>query len=364
MLFTFLRRVFKGRKGPAGGIAQSRRAIALLALYLATIGALHIAAMMSFEGLSLGDAAWLTMTTVTTVGYGDVSAATALGRVSTVVLVYIGGIFALAKGAGDYFDYRASKRLDMIRGRWRWNLQDHVLLINAPATGAELYFETLVRELRATDWGAGRDVLILTEEWPEGLPASLQRLGVVHVHASGDTEDGLVAADAREAAAIIVLARDAGLQSDGITFGIVHRLGTMGRDGPVLAECVDDRNRERISQAGASAVLRPMRGYPEMMVRAVIAPGSEQIIVDLFTSGGDECVRYDVAIQGVSWGALAAALIGKGIGTPIAYADAATGAIESNPLAERAVDARAIYLLVKEGHGTSIDDVRSVAAAL
>ena len=363
MIFAFLRRVL-GRKTTASDGTQSRRAMILLVFYLAAIGTLHIAAMITFEGLSLGDAAWLTMTTVTTVGYGDISAASAAGRVSTVVLLYIGGIFALAKGAGDYFDYRAAKRLDKIQGRWRWNLQDHVLLINAPATGADLYFETLVRELRATEWGGKRDVLILTEEWPDGLPASLQRLDVVHVHGSGATENGLEAADAARAEVVIVLAREADVQSDGVTFDIVHRLGALGRVGPVLAECVDDRNRERIREAGASAVLRPMRGYPEMMVRAVIAPGSEQIIVDLFTSGGDECVRYDVAIAGVSWGVLAATLIGKGVGTPIAYADSATGAIESNPLAAHTVNARAIYLLVKQGHGTSIDDVRRVAGSL
>jgi voltage-gated potassium channel len=204
-------------------------------------------------------------------------------------------------------------------------------------------------------------VLILTEEWPEGLPAALQRLDVVHIHGRGDTEDGLQAADAVRAAAIIVLARDTERGSDGTTFDIVHRLGALGRDGPVLAECVDDRNSARIREAGATAVLRPMRSYPEMMVRAVIAPGSEQLLVDMFTSGGDECVRYDVAIAGVTWGVLAAALIGDGVGTPIAYADAATGAIESNPLAAHAVDARAIYLLVKQGQGTSIDDVRRVA---
>ncbi len=310
MILSFLRRVL-GRKTTAVDGTQARRAIVLLVLYLAAIGALHIAAMITFEGLSLGDAAWLTMTTVTTVGYGDVSAASAAGRASTVVLLYIGGIFALAKGAGDYFDYRASKRLDMIEGRWRWNLQDHVLLINAPAAGAELYFETLVRELRATDWGRERGVLILTEEWPRGLPASLRRLDIVHVQGRGDTEDGLRAADAASAAAIIVLTRETENGSDGITFDIVHRLGALGRDGPVLAECVDDRNRARIRDAGATAVLRPMRGYPEMMVRAVIAPGSERLLIDMFTSGGDECVRYDVAISGVSWGELASALIGR-----------------------------------------------------
>ena len=363
MIFSLLRRVL-GRKTTALEGTQARRAMILLVIYLAAIGVLHIAAMIVFEGLSLGDAAWLTMTTVTTVGYGDVSAASAAGRMSTVVLLYIGGIFALAKGAGDYFDYRASKRLDKIQGRWRWNLQDHVLLINAPATGASLYFETLVRELRTTEWGGKRDVLILTEDWPDGMPVALQRLDVVHVHGSGTSQEALEAADAARAAVVIVLARMAEAQSDGVTFDIVHRLGDLGCEGSILVECVDDRNRDRLRDAGASAVLRPMRGYPEMMVRAVIAPGSEQIIVDLFTSGGDECVRYDVGIEGVSWGVLAAALIGKGVGTPIAYADSETGAITSNPLAAQTINARAVYLLVKQGHGTSIDDIRNVAGSL
>ena len=363
MIILLMRRLL-GRKTTATDGTKTRRAIAVLVLYLAAIGILHMAAMITFEGLSFGDAAWLTMTTVTTVGYGDVSAASAAGRISTVLLLYIGGIFALAKGAGDYFDYRASKRLDKIQGRWRWNLQDHVLLINAPVTGAGLYFETLVRELQATEWGKNRNILILAEDWPDGLPASLQRLDVVQVYGSGATEDGLIMADAARAAAIIVLAREAEFRSDAITFDIVHRLRALGREGPVLAECVDDRNRKRIRAAGASAVLRPMRGYPEMMVRAVIAPGSEQIIVDLFTSGGDECVRYDVAITGVSWGVLAASLICKDIGTPIAYADSATGDINSNPLGAHIVDARAIYLLVKQGNGTSIEDVRRVAGSI
>jgi voltage-gated potassium channel len=363
MIFSFLRRIL-GRKTTALEGTQARRGMALLALYLAVIGVLHIAAMVVFEGLSPGDAAWLTVTTVTTVGYGDVSASSTAGRISTVALLYIGGIFALAKGAGDYFDYRASKRLDKIQGRWRWNLQDHVLLLNAPAIGADLYFETLVRELRATEWGAERDILILAEDWPDGLPGALQRLDVVHVHGSGTTQDGLEAADAAQAAVAIVLARTAEAASDGVTFDIVHRLSALGGTGSVLAECVDDRNRERIRNAGADAVLRPMRGYPEMMVRAVIAPGSEQIIVDLFTSGGDECIRYDIDIGGVNWGTLAAALIGKGVGTPIAYADAETGSITSNPLAAETINARAVYLLVKQGHGTSIDDIRSVVASL
>jgi voltage-gated potassium channel len=47
---------------------------------------------------------------------------------------------------------------------------------------------------------------------------------------------------------------------------------------------------------GADLVVRPLRGYPEMIIRALAAPGAEKILEDLFTSKGDECWRYDVSV--------------------------------------------------------------------
>ena len=362
MMMMFLRRLLHRPRAPVGEEdAEAGRAVVLLVLYLLAIGALHIAAMVVFEGMSAGNAAWLTLTTITTVGYGDVSAATTAGRVSTVVLVYIGGIFALAKGAGDYFDYRSSRRLRMLRGQWRWNMSDHILIVNAPATGAEAYFDTLVRQFRDSAWGRERPVLILTDIWPEGLPAGLRSLDIVHVHGRATSRAALDAADASRAAAVIVLASDANDPvADSISFDVIHRLREINPDCPLLGECVDDRNRDRLRQAGASAVVRPLRSYPEMLVRALVAPGSEYIIENLFTSMGDECVRYEVAVSGVAWGKLASALILSGVGTPIAYAGA-DDAIACNPLAAEPVDARALYIMVKEGHAVDAGEVRRLA---
>ncbi len=359
-MLQFLLRL-RRRRRPAAEPAAGR-AVGGLALYLLLIVCLHAAAMMAFEGLSAGDAVWLTVTTITTVGYGDLSAASPAGRVATALLVYAGGIFALAKGAGDYFDYRASRRLRMVRGQWRWKLERHVLLINAPRSGAEHYFDRLVRQFRATRWGRDRPILILTEAWPDGLPASLTRLGVVHAHGRGETGDGLAAADAARAAAVVVLAEGGDARSDSVTFDVVHRLRALDADAPVLVECVDDRNRDRLRQAGASAVMRPMRGYPEMVVRAVVAPGSESIIENLFTAHGDECVRYEAAVDDMPWAELAARLIRDGAGTPIAYARADDGAIACNPLGSERVRAAALYLLVKEGYGLEPERVRRIAS--
>ena len=186
----------------------------------------------------------------------------------------------------------------------------------------------------------------------------------MHVHGRGDTADGLESADAARAAAIVVLAETDDPKSDGAAFDVIHRVRELNGDCLVLAECVDDGNRERLRKVGASSVMRPMRGYPEMMVRAVVAPGSEYIIENLFTSLGDECLRYDVAVEGVVWGKLASELIVKGMGTPVAYADAETESIECNPLASEPVNAKALYILVKEGREIPETEVVSLVRAL
>ena len=357
MLEILLRSRWRKRKGlPNADVAGAWRRLVVLAAYLAAITIGHTLAMTAFEGLALGDAAWLTATTMTTVGYGDLSASTTAGRWSTVILIYVGGVFALGKGAADYFEYRANRRALKRRGLWRWRLKDHILIVNAPSAGANPYFETLLRQLRETGWGRKRGVLILSTSWPEGLPESLTRLGVVHVHGRAASDEKLEDSGAVDAAAVVVLANDEkDAASDGTAFDIVHRLVEMGAKGRIAVECVDDRNRDRLRDAGATTVMRPMRGYPEMLVRALIAPGSEAIIEDLFTRHGDECVRYEVSVAGVPWGRLAARLVSAGAGTALAYASAADGEVIVNPRPDRQVSASALFLMVKEGHEPAMD---------
>ena len=352
VLEILLRARWRKRRGlPTGGSAGAGRSLLVLAAYLVAITVGHTLAMMAFEGLDPGDAAWLTATTMTTVGYGDLSASTAAGRWSTVILIYAGGVFALGKGAADYFEYRANRRTLKMRGLWRWRLKDHVLIVNAPTAGADFYFETLLRQFRETGWGRKRDVLILSTCWPDGLPESLARLGVAHVHGRGASDEKLKDSAAVHAAAVAVLASDEkDAASDGTAFDLVHRLVGMGVRGRIAVECVDDRNRDRLRDAGASTVMRPMRGYPEMLVRALIAPGSEAIIEDLFTRHGDECVRYEVPVAGVPWGRLAARLVSAGAGTALAYASAADGKVVVNPRPDHEVFASALFLMVKENH--------------
>src|SRR3954453_17497524 len=78
---------------------------------------LHVVAMMAFEGLSLGDAIWLTFTTITTTGYGDFSAKTRAGRASTIALIHLSGISMLTQAGAAFFELRALRRDRQKRAR-------------------------------------------------------------------------------------------------------------------------------------------------------------------------------------------------------------------------------------------------------
>jgi voltage-gated potassium channel len=85
--------------------AEGLRDAAVLALVIVLGGGAAFAAVESDQNLSAWDGVWWAITTVTTVGYGDISPQTDAGRViaMTVMLVGIGFVALLTAAAADRF---------------------------------------------------------------------------------------------------------------------------------------------------------------------------------------------------------------------------------------------------------------------
>ncbi len=357
------------QRATGGGLFHNElniiRRIVFFGVYLWVLLVVHALAMVMFEGLDFPDALWLSVTTITTVGYGDFSAGTFLGRASTVVLLYIGGIFLLAQVASDYVAYRIARRERIHDGKWDWHMQDHILILNAPVYNAEIYFRRIVGQIRELKEFEQTPTQILTTIFEQGLPTSLQEMGVRHYHGSPNKFDDLKHVDIDSARHILVLAQNEyDTAADSITFDIVHRLNELGVVGRTFVECVDDENRERLHDIGARVVLRPIRSYPEIVVRAMVAPGSEAIIEDFFTHDGDHPVRYKVDIQGMAWYQVISALARADFGTAMGYIDPQTDHVVPNPSANTRVTTRALIVLVRESAEPSAEAVRQCLAEI
>lgn len=335
----------------------------LLGLLLG-LSAVHVAAMMLLEGMGFQDAAWLTLTTLTTVGYGDLSAATPLGRMATVLLLYIVGISMLAQLASDYIDYRLERRQRMLQGRWEWNMKNHMLIVNTPKQNTVTYLQRLIAQVRETPELAELPVQLLSEAFEDGLPQSLRNLGVVHRHDTPDHDEAWEAVDLASARYLVILAHDHhDRRTDSLTFDIVHRVFDHIEPAHtyVVAECVDDMNRPRLQALGVHSVVRPIRAYPELVVRAITAPGVERVMENLFTHRGDHAQRYDVNISGVCWADIVSALIQRDWGTAMAYI-AGNGEVVCNPPARQTLDAKALLLMVREGREPGAGELRNALA--
>lgn len=328
--------------------SSSERRSKIMGLLLLLLGlvSLNVLAMMHFENLSIEDSIWLTLTTMTTVGYGDYSAATIGGRLTTIVLLYVFGIFMLAQIAGEWIDLRADRRERKRRGFWDWNMKNHILIINTPDVDGDRYLSLLVEQIRGSKSLKDHPIQIFSSNYPQGLPEDLNHKGVMLHSGAPEGRGQMSAVNVESADYVIVMAVDAtDFRSDSITLDILDRLKQYDLSGYIIAECVQDENRDRLKKHGANAVIRPVRAYPELLVRALAAPGTETILEDLFKHDGVHSRRYNVSIPLQPWGKLAARILLAGLGTPLGYVDG-VGQIITNPPANEEVDGDALFIMV------------------
>ena len=139
-----------------------------------------------------------------------------------------------------------------------------------------------------------------------------------------------------------------------------HEGGTL-EQLPWTERC--EQLRRRLVLAGASTSLRPIRAYPELIVRAIVSPGVETMMENLFTHHGDHSQRYDLPVDGLRWADLVAGLIQADLGTALAYADDA-GEVVCNPPSDTRVHGTGLIVMVRANQEPTPTRIRECLAAI
>ncbi|WP_150914415.1 ion channel [Marinobacter halotolerans] len=345
---------------PMAGMIRAR--IQRLFAILAGLLLFQVLLIWSVEDLTFFESAWMTMTTLVTVGYGDFAPETTIGRLSTIALMFVSAITVMTLIVSDYIEYRFYRRERILTGRWIYKMQDHIVIINTPQTGGEQYFARFASQVRAIPGYEAIPIMILTQNFPNGLPTELSDTGLVHFHGSGSDPAALKAVHVGGARHIIVLAADeADPTSDSLTFDIAHRLSESNLGYHATVECVRDENRARFQALGVRTIIRPVRTYPEIMVRSVVAPGSEKVLEDLFNYEHDHPHRYDIELDDLSWADIVSALIRHGIGTALAYIDD-NNEVVCHPPTDKGIEGKGLIVLVKSIDTPTVEVVEEALA--
>lgn len=226
-------------------------------------------------------------------------------------------------------------------------MNNHIVIINTPKHNADQYFIRLAQQIRENQATKKTPIVLMNTDYPDGLPTALINLGVMLVEGHGNHECDFKQANLEQAAHVLVLAKDEFIMdSDSLTFDICYRMKDHGLAYRVIVECVEDENRERFKRIGVKSIIRPIRSYPEILVRAMESPGVEQLIEDMFTRADDHFIRFPLWLEGDLWRDVSIAMMSANLGTPLAYVTK-EGKVCIHPAGNEAVHGQSILMLVR-----------------
>ena len=230
---------------------------------LALLGAVILVGTVGYalmEHWSILDAFYMTLLTISTVGFGEVHALDSVGKVFTILII-VGGISVLTLFietlgrmvvAGEF-------RKILWRQRVEKNIQDmegHILLCGYGKVGHEVH-----RELTQ----ARIPVVIVEKEEP--VARELEKEGLTFLQGDATTEETLTKAGIRRARGLVTA-----LDNDADNVYVCLTARSLCPNLLIVARAADERAIKNLKQAGATRVTSPSVIGGMQMAQAIIRP--------------------------------------------------------------------------------------------
>jgi voltage-gated potassium channel len=237
------------------------------------------------QELTIADALWWSMVTMTTVGYGDFFAKTFAGRfiISYPCMILGIGLIGYLVGtvANAFLDFSARKR----GGLMQVHEKGHIVLCNYPG---EVKVRRVITELQSVDEYRHVRFVLITEKLEE-LPESLRKMDVVFVKGTPTQVEVLLRADITRSAGVIVLARDSNaIESDERTYTVASVIKQIEREKgtsiKVVTELASENSIPIMKQLNVSGITSE-DGVPSCLIaQEFVNPGINKVFAEIITS--------------------------------------------------------------------------------
>src|SRR5581483_8312771 len=264
--------------------------LAALSITLFALGsvAIYFAEMTSDERniRSFGDAMWYSIVTMSTVGYGDLSPKTTLGKFIGVALM-LSGMSLLFLFTATIASYLVTQRIREERGLDTIRWTDHILVC-----GWNQYGESVLEGLLQA---SGRSALIvLVNDGPEETAHELMYRNhdatIHYIHGDPAAEATLERANVRHARAAIVLTDTsrASAAADEHTTLVTLAVKSLKPDIKVTAEALETSSEAHLRRAGADDIVISGEFNGFMLSSAALSPGMSRVVRRLLSFGEGE----------------------------------------------------------------------------
>ena len=266
MLNVTLRLVHALRRRRSLGVAAL-----LLILVVSIVG--NALTFFSFErgsnpDLIVADAFWYSVISISTIGYGDLSATTAGARIGTVFFIVVLGLTAFTSAVGVGVEWILDRNYRQRAGMSKVVARNQVLIVNFPN---ERRVRQIVEEF-LWDPSHRSDELVVVTDQIEALP--FVERNVHFVRGATLSEETYQRANAKEARQAIVLSTGYDdPNSDSVAASIVTILAHLNPEISIVAEVLDARHSLLFNGTKNASLVYTFRMSNNLLVQEAQDPG-------------------------------------------------------------------------------------------
>lgn len=292
---------------------RMRGGMFLVIVLLVTVSILgNAATFYYFDGalnpdITVEDALWYSVISMTTIGYGDFSATTTEARLGTLVFIVLLGLAAFTLFLGVLTEGIATFIESTRAGMTEIFAKNHIIIVNYPS---QTKLRQIIEEFRADPHHEENEIVVISDQI-ERLPFTMDR--VYFCYGSPLTEEVFKRAHLDHAKTVLILSPDySDPNSDAIVASIVQFIEQMYPDIHTIAECLDESHLFLFRNARCDSIVSGARISGNLLVQEMQDPGIAQM-VRIITSNSEGTTVYTTAVgpvgDGVSYRELAQTLL-------------------------------------------------------
>jgi voltage-gated potassium channel len=255
-----------------------------LVLGVVAVGSAGYYALWRDTGGTWLDALFMTVTTITTIGYGEVRPLTGAGRVFTMILAFV-GIGSLFYTLGAVMEYLVSARLADPKGVRRMERQIEELSGHVIVAGLGRVGRQAAQELAA----AGRPLVAVDSG--EAAARHAEERGYIHLRGDATEDAVLERAGVRRAAGLIVTTGH-----DATNMYIVLSARVLNPALFIVSRAVDESSVTKLTRAGANRAISPYAIGGHRLAHLILSPAVVDFFETALRRGSEALAIEDIAV--------------------------------------------------------------------
>ena len=265
MMYSLTRLIYQIRRRRELGVG-----LLVVVLVISVIG--NTLTFYVFDGrsqdLSIWDSLWYSIISITTIGYGDLSAESAGARVGTAVFIIVVGLAAFTSSVGLLVDWFVQFRYKERRGMGRSRARDHLLIVNFPN---ESRIRQIIDEFTRDDEHRNREIILVTNQIEE-LPFAMKN--VSFIRGSPLEQETFARAGIAEARQAIILSTSVDdLRTDSLVASVAFVMEHMNPQMSIVAECQDPKHAVLFNVSERVSLVYTTRVANNLLVQEAQDPG-------------------------------------------------------------------------------------------